>query len=163
MGFEACEAMATFSNKTYCSCGPFETDDEVFYACLRDANIAKALVQWCELLKWPQDIQPDCDMHAAGDWGISWFELLVSFYITTGWRGPIRVEGAGAQSKYLDYGDAQATLLQTISFTSDLVFSKLVAECLDGCTEGYPTQVQQLHMLFCLQIGIQESGCRSSL
>ena len=80
-------------------------------SCLQGANIAKAFVQWARLLKWPHDVSTDYDMHAKGDWGISWFELLVSFYLTTGYRCPIRLSGAGAQSKYIDYGDEQATLL----------------------------------------------------
>lgn len=111
MGAEACDAMANFMNEAYCVRGPFDVDDAVYQSCLQGTNISKALVKWYELLKWPENIQPDYDLHAAGDWGISWFELLVSFYITTGWRCPIRIEGAGAQSKYLDYGADQAALL----------------------------------------------------
>ena len=72
-----------------------DLQDETLHACLQGANIAKAFILWCELLRWPPDIQSDYDMHSTGDWSVSWFELLVSFYLTTGWRCPIRLEGAG--------------------------------------------------------------------
>ena len=46
-----------------------------------------------------------------GDWGISRFELLVIFYMCTGWRCPIKTGGAGGQSTYIKYDDPQALLL----------------------------------------------------
>jgi hypothetical protein len=111
MGVDACEALANFSQDSYTTLPEVDVQDDAFHACLQGANIAKAFVQWARLLKWPHDVSTDYDMHAKGDWGISWFELLVSFYLTTGYRCPIRLSGAGAQSKYIDYGDEQATLL----------------------------------------------------
>lgn len=100
-----------FHRISYTTLPEVDVQDDAFHACLQGANIANAFVQWARLLKWPHDVSTDYDMHAKGDWGISWFELLVSFYLTTGYRCPIRLSGAGAQSKYIDYGDEQATLL----------------------------------------------------
>ena len=111
MGIDACEAMANFVQDSYVPLTEFLVEDNVLQACLQGENIAKAFVHWSRLVKWPPDIQPDYNMHTKGDWGVSWFELLVSFYLTTGFRCPIKLSGAGAQSEYIDYGDEKATLL----------------------------------------------------
>ena len=72
------------------------------------------------MLKWPEDLQPDYDPVQHGDIGISWFELLTSFYLSTGWRCPIRISGAGAQSKYIGYGDPEAIALPDAKRTVSL-------------------------------------------
>ena len=111
MGAEACEALIKFSQDSYVPLPSFEVDDDALHACLQGANIAKALLLWSRLLRWPVGLQPDYDMKQTGDWGISWLELLFSFFLTTGFRCPIKLEGAGAQAKYIDYSDPQALLL----------------------------------------------------
>jgi hypothetical protein len=111
MGAEACDALTKFAQDSYVPLPIFEFDDDALHACLQGANIAKGLLLWSRLLRWPVGLQPDYDMKTTGDWGVSWLELLFSFFLTTGFRCPIRLEGAGAQSKYIDYADPQALLL----------------------------------------------------
>jgi len=50
--------------------------------CLQGANLGKALKTWLESLKWP----PDAKENDASDWGMSWIEMAVSFYLATGLR-----------------------------------------------------------------------------
>ena len=59
-----------------------------------------------------------------GDWGISWFELVVSFYHFTGYRFPIRASGAG-----ISYDPDEAAALQSI--------------CLRNMIQNLSTLVQQ--------------------
>ena len=42
------------------------------------------------------------------DWGMSWFELAVSFYLYTGYRFPLKV---GNKSLYVDYESDEAIIL----------------------------------------------------
>jgi hypothetical protein len=79
--------------------------------CLQGADIAKALKIFCDSLKWPQDVTSDYDAKDKGDWGISWFEVPTSFYLSTGWRCPIRTGGTGAKTTYLEYDNPNALLL----------------------------------------------------
>ena len=78
---------------------------------MQGANIAKAFKMWCDLLRWPSDLSSDYDAVQHRDWGISWFELLVTLYLCTGWRCPIKTGGAGGQPTYIKYDDPQALLL----------------------------------------------------
>eukprot|EP00435_Cladocopium_sp_Y103_P004600 s2444_g1.t1 len=111
MGWDACQALINFAPESCATRPVVQVDDDIFHSCLQGANIAKALKSWCELLKWPSDLQPSYDAKLNGDWGISWFELLVSFYLSTGMRCPIKTGGAGALTDYIDYHDEKATLL----------------------------------------------------
>ena len=73
-----------------------DCSDDVFALCLQGANVAKAVRLWLQTLKWPSNVdQPD-----PSDWGMSWFELAVSFYLYTGFRFPLKVGGAGNKSRY---------------------------------------------------------------
>lgn len=80
-----------------CAC-----EDECFQMCLQGANLGKALKTWLESLKWP----PDAKESDASDWGMSWIEMAVSFYLATG-----RITGAGGKSKYAPYRSNEAMLL----------------------------------------------------
>ena len=111
MGADACEALIKFAREDYIPMPSFDIDDSSLHACLQGANIAKAFLLWSRLLRWPDGLQEDYDMKTTGDWGVSWLELLFSFYLSTGYRCPIKLEGAGAQAKYIDYDDPQALLL----------------------------------------------------
>ena len=99
MGIDACEAMANFVQDSYVPLTEFLVEDNVLHACLQGENIAKAFVHWSRLVKWPPDIQPDYNMHTKGDWGVSWFELLVSFYLTTGFSLSYQVEWVQVHSQ----------------------------------------------------------------
>ena len=59
----------------------------------------------------PQDVTSDYDAQDKGDWGISWFEVLTSVYLSTGWECPIRTGGTGAKTTYLAYDHPDALLL----------------------------------------------------
>lgn len=75
--------------------------------CLQGANLAKALKLWLEELSWPTDAEEG----NSSDWGMSWFEMAVSFYMATGYQFPVRVSGSGAKSKYVPYRSDEAMLL----------------------------------------------------
>ena len=110
-GIHALDAMINFSPDGY-TCRPaIDVEDEKFHLCMQGANIAKSFKMWCELLQWPTDVSSDYDAMQHGDWGISWFELLINFYLCTGWRCPIKTGGTGGQSTYINYDDAQALLM----------------------------------------------------
>ena len=66
-----------------------------------------AIKKWVETLRWPTDM----DQADPYDWGISWFEMTISFYLFSGMLFPIRISGAGARSKYVEYHSNEATLL----------------------------------------------------
>eukprot|EP00438_Fugacium_kawagutii_P033784 Skav218498 [mRNA] locus=scaffold3758:36377:39745:- [translate_table: standard] len=73
----------------------------VLQACQQGSRLAYALITWCKSLKWPAGISPEYS--EKDDWGISWFELWVNFYVTTGLAFPMRLSGLGAKSVYLPY------------------------------------------------------------
>ena len=82
-------------------------DESIFSMCLQAANIAHAVALWLQALKWPPNIEePD-----QSDWGISWFEMAVSFFLYTGFRFPVRISGAGNKSEYVAYESKDAILL----------------------------------------------------
>ena len=133
MGQEALDVMIAFAPPEYVTRPVVHCADEKFHPCLQRANIAKAFKLWADLLKWPEDLQPDYDPVQHGDVGISWFELFTSFYLSTGWRCPIRISDAGAQSKYIGYGDPEAIALPDAKckedgVLTDFMFQKFAAE-----------------------------------
>ena len=133
MGQEALDVMIAFAPPEYVTRPVVHCADEKIHPCLQGANIAKAFKLWADLLKWPEDLQPDHDPVQHGDVGISWFELFTSFYLSTGWRCPIRISGAGAQSKYIGYGDPEAIALPDAKckedgVLTDFMFQKFAAE-----------------------------------
>eukprot|EP00435_Cladocopium_sp_Y103_P060985 s320_g22.t1 len=111
MGLDACNALAEFSPENYVHRPSVHVEDDIFHCCLQGANIAKTFKSWCELLRWPSDLVHEYDGKSKGDWGISWFELLVSFYLSTGLRCPIKTGGAGALTDYIAYDHDSAKLL----------------------------------------------------
>ena len=111
MGWDAVECMKKFCPADYVQRPSIDCDDDVYHRCLQGANIAKSFKTFCETLKWPPDLVEDYDAKSKGDWGISWFEILTSFYLTTGWRCPIKTSGSGAKAEYISYGDPKAILL----------------------------------------------------
>ena len=107
MGEDAVVFMRDFHPTFYEPLHFAEFDASVFNMWLQGANVAKAVTVWLRALKWP----PDVDQPDASDWGISWFELAVSFYFYTGYRFPVKVGGAGNKSRYVDYGSDEALIL----------------------------------------------------
>ena len=107
MGEDAVAFMRDFNPTGYETLHFAVSDESPFMMCLQGANVAKAVVLWLQALKWP----PDLDVVDASDWGISWFELAVSFYFYTGYRFPVKVGGAGNKSRYVDYGSDEALIL----------------------------------------------------
>eukprot|EP00435_Cladocopium_sp_Y103_P032373 s3008_g8.t1 len=91
--FTVTKALSNFSPDGFVSRPAIPVDEESYHLCLQGANIAKGFKLWSELLRWPPDLQHDYDAKGHGDWGISWFELLVSFYLSTGMRCPIKTGG----------------------------------------------------------------------
>ena len=69
---------------------------------LQGADIALDVWWWASQLKWPSD-NPDIPVNSITKWGVTWFELLVSFVSSTGHFPPLRVEGLGAKSVYVEY------------------------------------------------------------
>lgn len=85
-GGDALEALTVFSPEGYDARPIQNFDDDQFHLCRQGANIAKSFKMWCDLLKWPANMSADYDAVGHDDWGSSWFELLVNFYLCTGWR-----------------------------------------------------------------------------
>ena len=107
MGLDAVNFLSTFQPTDYMSLHFAEVDESIFYMSLQGANIAHAVVHWLRSLKWPVDME----VHDQTDWGISWFELAISFYLYTGFRFPVRISGAGNKSQYAAYDSNDAILL----------------------------------------------------
>ena len=107
MGPEAFDLMIAFDPPGYNAIGVQQHDDEIFQLCLQGAHLGRTFYHWAQLLKWPSDLEQSDRL----DWGMSWLELLFSFYITTGYCVPIRKEGVGAKSVYVPYHGNEALLL----------------------------------------------------
>jgi hypothetical protein len=107
MGDDALAFMCNFNPSDYKALEGVAFDDEIFSACLQGANIGKATMLWLGKLTWPENVQDD----DPSDWGISWFELVVSFYHYTGFRFPIRASGAGNKSIYVSFESDEAVLM----------------------------------------------------
>lgn len=76
-------------------------------SCFQGANLAKAVWEWSKTLKWPRG---PVDPRTPASWGVSFFELLVNFHICTGYMPPIRIQGQGSSSVYIDYFSDMALL-----------------------------------------------------
>eukprot|EP00438_Fugacium_kawagutii_P034114 Skav223655 [mRNA] locus=scaffold4170:94647:95852:+ [translate_table: standard] len=103
--------------------------ESILQACQQGARLAHAMISWCLSLRWPTDLQ--ADFRSTEDWGISWFELWVNFYITTGCTFPIRISGLGARSVYLDYFSPDAQLqpaARRAVFSQAFVFQKALSQ-----------------------------------
>ena len=107
MGVEAVSFLSQFHHDDYEHLHFAEIDMSIFSMSLQGANIAYAVYLWLQTLKWP----PAMDVPDQTDWGISWFELAVSFYLYTGFRFPVRISGAGNKSEYVAYDSEDAVLL----------------------------------------------------
>ena len=116
MGQEAVEFAVHFAPNNFSPLGVFQIPDGTFSACLQGQNLGRAFVLWAELICWPPDVQQADKM----DWGMSWLELLFSFYITTGYNIPIKIDGTGAKARYIDYHSDEATLLPKSKRTASL-------------------------------------------
>ena len=100
MGTDALQILLNFQ-PDYSKTFDEEVDQTIFTAMQQGATISFALYQWLKLLKWPDN---PVESHNPGeDWGISWFELTVSFIISSQLYFPIRVKGLGSESVYADY------------------------------------------------------------
>ena len=114
MGIDARDLLCAFHRDDYVNRPVIDVDDDQFHLCLQGANIAKAFKFWSETLKWPDGLTADYDAVQQSDWGISWLEVLVflvNFFLCTGWRCPIKIGGAGAHARYIDYDDPQTQAL----------------------------------------------------
>ena len=100
MGTDALQILLNFKpeyTKTFDS----EIDPTTFSAMQQGAAISHALFHWLKLLKWPDDTP--ATYGSSVDWGISWFELTISFIISSQLYFPIRIKGLGSDSVYADY------------------------------------------------------------
>lgn len=107
MGEDAHAFMCNFNPPNYKPLDAIVIEDDVFSACLQGANIGKATMLWLSKLTWPENVADD----DPSDWGISWFEMVVSFYHYTGFRFPIRASGAGNKSVYVSFDSDDAMLM----------------------------------------------------
>lgn len=106
-GQDAVKWLCNFEPPGYVAWTPIECEQQIFQMVLQGPNIGIAIKKWVETLRWPQDV----DNQDPQDWGISWFEMMISIYLFTGMLFPIRISGAGARSKYIQYHSDEATLL----------------------------------------------------
>ena len=93
MGTEACTFLKNFGPDNFVHIPKIEADDEQYQLCLQGSNLGKALKTWLDSLRWPADSN---EMDSS-DWGMSWFEMAVSFYLATGFQFPVRISGSGAK------------------------------------------------------------------
>ena len=106
-GTDAARWLCSFDPPGYMCRQLDDVDASLYQLVLQGPNLGLALRHWVATLKWPADLhQPD-----PQDWGLSWFEMTVSFYLYTGMLFPIRISGSGARSKYVAYHSDEATLL----------------------------------------------------
>ena len=103
----------------YSTLATFEVHDEVFASCLQGESVGKAFFLWAQQLQWPTKYiwRP---WSLSSDWGMSWLELVFTFYITTGYNIPIRSQGSGAKSVYIPYNGEEAVLLPKSKRASSL-------------------------------------------
>lgn len=106
-GSEAVRWLCNFDPPGYACGDHMDPDTGLFQMVLQGPNFGIALMHWVTTLKWPQNIDHDDPQ----DWGISWFELTISFYPFTGKQFSICASGAGARSKYVDYESDEGVLL----------------------------------------------------
>jgi len=106
-GEDAVKWLCNFEPEGYVMQTPVDCEQEIFQLVLQGPNLGIAIKKWVETLRWPTDM----DQADPYDWGISWFEMTISFYLFSGMLFPIRISGAGARSKYVEYHSNEATLL----------------------------------------------------
>ena len=107
MGIDAYKILSDF-NPVYNKSFNTDIPDEHFECVLQGSNVAKAVSEWAQLLRWPDNADETYQNDA--DWGISWFELLISFCLATRHFFPIRIQGLGGGSVYTDYESSGALL-----------------------------------------------------
>jgi hypothetical protein len=59
-----------------------------------------------DTLKWPTDVIEK----VPSDWGMSWFEMAVSFYLATGFQFPVRISGATFRTEVMTLCSFQAII-----------------------------------------------------
>ena len=107
MGIDAYKILSEF-NPGYNKHFDPQIPDEHFECVLQGSNVAKAVTEWARCLRWPDNA--DETYQNDSDWGISWFELLVSFCLATRCFFPIRIQGLGGDSVYTEYNSSDALL-----------------------------------------------------
>ena len=100
MGTDALQILLSFKPE-YTKTLDNDIDPATFTAMQQGAAISYALYHWLKLLKWPDDTPETYG--TSDDWGISWFELTISFIISSQLYFPIRIKGLGSASIYADY------------------------------------------------------------
>ena len=107
MGIDAYKILHDF-NPEYNKIFDPQIPDEHFECVLQGSNVAKAVTEWARHIKWPDNV--DETYQNDSDWGISWFELLISFCLATRCFFPIRIQGLGGDSVYTEYNSSDALL-----------------------------------------------------
>ena len=85
-----------------------DIDPSIFTAMQQGAHLSHALFHWMKLLKWP--METPATYHRPDDWGISWFELTISFIISSQLYFPVRTQGLGSDSLYADYHSPESLI-----------------------------------------------------
>ena len=106
MGIEACNFLKSFGPDNFVPIPKIEVGDDLFQLCLQGANLGKALKSGLDTLKWPTDVIEK----VPSDWGMSWFEMAVSFYSATGFQFPVRISGATFRTEVMTLCSFQAII-----------------------------------------------------
>ena len=91
-------------------------------ACNVGGYMAMLVWLWLQTLSWPRAPDP-----RDGDWGASWPELLVNFYVATHARFPVRLEQTkrGCATEYVGFDTVQAiarpALLRSLAAQADML------------------------------------------
>ena len=104
------EFLESFNQDNYIGLPKLCSEDDAYHACFQGANLAQAVHQWCETLRWPSDILDSYDYRPKDDWGISWLELLFNFCLCSQQYFPIRKSGRSIDSCYIPYNSEEARL-----------------------------------------------------
>lgn len=104
------EFLETFDQPAYKSLEGQVLEQDAYHACFQGANLARAVHQWCESLRWPTDILDNPGYNRKDDWGISWLELLFNFCFWSQMCFPIRKSGRSIDSCYISFNSEEALL-----------------------------------------------------
>ena len=110
------------------------------------------------MLRWPPDVSVD----------ISWFEILTSFYLTTGWRCPIKTGGIGAKTNYIHplwWSSGYSTAwFEKSRFPANPLLEKFAAKCVNYCWSWHPANIFFMQMLLDVENRTENSnGCMAYL
>ena len=131
---------------------------------IQGAGVAYAVWSWAAQLVWPQPDPLDGSMHPTAKWGITWFELLVNFIITTGWFPPLKISGSGSTAQFVSYmsPEGQMQLPSKRAASHLTVAFKNIVQCVQSLSLTTILPVKpRVHSATMLRLGYLGKGLTS--